>query len=114
MLSQDDPVRIRYGLAVDEEVKLALAALVGKTRLCQSDTPNGEELRERIAPDCCRLDMHDTARVVGVKRRDESIPDADPGRDDDTLAVDEDVEMLMGVERRSRPGRKTDRLEPRM
>jgi hypothetical protein len=113
MRSQDDPVRIRCGLAVDEKEELAVAALVGKTRFRQADTPNGEELRERIAPDCCRLDVHDTARVVGVKRRDESIPDADPGRDDDRLADDEDVEMLMGVERRSRPGRKTERVEPR-
>ena len=113
MLSQDDPVRTRCGLSVDEQVKFALAALVGKTRFGQADTPNGEEVRERIAPDRCRLDVNDTARVVGMKRRDESIPDADPGRDDDTLAVDEDVEMLMGVERRSRPGRKTERVEPR-
>jgi hypothetical protein len=49
-------------------MKLAVAALVCKARLRQADTPDREELRERIAPHGGGLDVDDTALVVGVKR----------------------------------------------
>ena len=68
MLRQDDPVRIRCGIAVDEEMKLAGTALVCKARLRQADTPDREELRELIAPYGGGLDVDDTASVVGVER----------------------------------------------
>src|SRR6266508_5118356 len=93
MRSQDDPVRIRCGLAVDEKEELAVAALVGKTRFRQADTPNGEELRERKAAHRRRLDVDETALVVGVEWRDEPVPDAYPCGNDHTLAVDEDVDV---------------------
>ena len=44
---------------------------------------------------------------------EQPVPDADPGGDDHTLAVDEDVEVLMDVESQSSPRRNTDRIEPR-
>ncbi len=113
MLSQDDSVRIRRGLAVDEEEELAVAALVSKTRFRQADTPNGEKLGERKTANCRRLDVNDTARVVGVERRDEPFSDAYAGGDDHTLAVEEDVDVLMDVESCSGPGLKPERLEPR-
>src|SRR6266542_2176548 len=114
MRLQDDPVRIRYLLAVHEDVNLAGSALAGKTHLRQAYAPYAEELREREAAHGRRLDVDDTARVVGVEWRDELFRDAYPGGDDDAPAVGEDVEVLMDVEGRPRAGqrRKPERLEP--
>src|SRR5207247_5981420 len=92
-------------LSVDEgpERPPVAAAIATDAATCQANAPDAEELtkRERLHPR--RLDVEDSARIVRVEGRVKTRvgADADPARHGDVVAVDVEIEVLVGVQLRA-------------
>ena len=102
---------------VDGELLTPACAGRADARARQAQPPDPEQLAERERPHLRRLDVDHAGAVVRVDRRDEPSPsvDADARRDGDAAAVDEEIQMLVRVQRRPLPGQRgqPERAEPR-
>src|SRR5690242_10811242 len=92
-----------HRLAVREDVELviALRTVAADAILREANSPDIEELTDGEIANFVGLDMNDAGAVMRVQRRNESfvVVDADVGGDGYPFVMNEDVEVLVDVER---------------
>jgi hypothetical protein len=89
----------RPAVHVDRERPARPDACSAHALAIEPKTPHVEELPEGERPERGRLDMNDPGRVMGVDRGEDTadLVDPDVGWHHDRDAVDDEVEMLVGV-----------------